>query len=100
MPRDLEAITKEDGMEGMPELTKTPEAFEHNQPSMTAEDEDAMINALSERNEKRDELHPYVQSLKLSDVESCVRLEEETFPPQERCSREKVSSSCSFSSPT
>jgi hypothetical protein len=46
---------------------------------------------MSQRNEKRDELHPYCQTLKPSDVESCTRLEEEAFPPHERATREKVS---------
>lgn len=32
----------------------------------------------------------YVQALTLLDVESCVALEDSAFPPQERCSREKV----------
>lgn len=36
-------------------------------------------------------LHPYTQQLTLADVESCYILEEATFPPQERCTREKVS---------
>lgn len=36
------------------------------------------------------DLHPYVQTLSLADVESCVALEKATFPEHERCSREKV----------
>lgn len=40
--------------------------------------------------EKRNDLHPYVTTLSLDDVESCVKLEEATFPEHERCSREKV----------
>ena len=40
--------------------------------------------------DERNELHPYVQSLSLSDLESCLALENAIFPPQERCSREKV----------
>lgn len=40
--------------------------------------------------ERREELHPYVSTLSLADVESCVRLEEASFPEHERCSREKV----------
>lgn len=36
------------------------------------------------------DLHPYVQTLSLMDVESCVALENATFPENERCSREKV----------
>ena len=38
---------------------------------------------------KLDELHPFVQLLSLSNVDDCERLEE-TFPENERCSREKV----------
>ena len=40
---------------------------------------------------KRDELHPYIQTLKLSDLESCTLLERETFAENERASREKAS---------
>lgn len=37
------------------------------------------------------ELHPYAQNLTLSDVDSCVQLENATFSPETRGSREKVS---------
>ena len=40
---------------------------------------------------KRDDLHPYTQSLSINDIDSCTKLEEETFPPNERATREKVS---------
>ena len=43
------------------------------------------------KSDARNELHPYIQALSLSDLESCVALENAIFPPQERCSREKVS---------
>ena len=89
MPRDLQAVAKEDTLQGMPELTKSPEEVDRT--TMSAEDEGTMFDQLANRNEKLDELHPYTNTLKLSDIESCVRLEEETFPPQERCTREKVS---------
>lgn len=36
------------------------------------------------------DLHPYVQSLSLSNLESCVALENAVFPEEERCSRGKV----------
>lgn len=39
---------------------------------------------------EKDNLHPYVQTLSLSNLESCVALENAVFPDQERCSREKV----------
>ena len=35
-------------------------------------------------------LHPYAQVLLLSDVDECLRVEEDAFPENERCSREKV----------
>ena len=38
----------------------------------------------------RNHLHPYVQTLSLSNLESCVALENAVFPEAERCSREKV----------
>lgn len=38
----------------------------------------------------RNDLHPYVQTLSLADVDSCVALENAAFPENERCSREKV----------
>ncbi|KAI9720173.1 MAG: hypothetical protein M1812_002991 [Candelaria pacifica] len=43
----------------------------------------------SRKTEERHSWHPYIQTLTESDVESCVNLENATFPEQERCSREK-----------
>lgn len=40
-------------------------------------------------NEMND-LHPYVQALSLSHLESCIALENAAFPEEERCSRDKV----------
>ncbi len=40
--------------------------------------------------DEKDNLHPYVQTLSQSDLESCVALENAVFPEEERCSREKV----------
>ena len=37
------------------------------------------------------DLHPYVQTLTIADLESCIALEISAFPPEERCSPEKVS---------
>ncbi|CAD6568786.1 MAG: hypothetical protein ASARMPREDX12_001839 [Alectoria sarmentosa] len=37
----------------------------------------------------RNHLHPYVQTLSLSNLDSCVALENAVFPEAERCSREK-----------
>ena len=39
---------------------------------------------------KKGNLHPYVQTLSVQDLESCVALENAAFPEQQRCSREKV----------
>ncbi|KAK1058626.1 hypothetical protein LTR74_013264 [Friedmanniomyces endolithicus] len=105
MPRDLAAL-KEDTLQGMPQLTKTPEEVvddgAESGPSsapMDAVDEARMFRSLMKRhntagggggmNSKRDEIHPYTQTLSLSDIESCILLEEATFPPEERCTREK-----------
>lgn len=39
---------------------------------------------------QRDALHLVSVILGLSDIDSCVMLDEVTFPPHQRCSREKV----------
>lgn len=39
---------------------------------------------------ERNDLHPYVQTLSLSSLDSCVALENAVFPEEERCSTEKV----------
>lgn len=39
---------------------------------------------------ERNHLHPYVQTLSLSNLDSCIALENAAFPEEERCSREKV----------
>lgn len=47
----------------------------------------------------RNDLHPYVQTLSVADVDSCVALENAAFPENERCSREKVRQVCICVSP-
>jgi len=89
MPRDLSALIKEDTLQGMPQLTKSPEAVDERSPAMDATDEDEMVESFRPMRTSRDELHPYTQTLSISDVDSCTKLEEEAFPPNERCSREK-----------
>jgi len=102
MPRDLEteAVT----LDGMAPLTKdaTHETESEAEPSY-GDDETYGMPGLSreysgdllmhdmQKESMRDQLHPYQRILTLSDVDSCVQLEEATFPPQERCTREKVS---------
>lgn len=100
MPRDLQNERAAEGAhEEMAPLTKSPDPVDEQIPG-GLEDEDQLINILSQTNEKRDKIHPYVQTLSLSDIESCILLEDETFPPQERCTREKVSLPVSLSMPT
>ena len=76
MPRDLEPIAKEDSIQGFPHLSRETQ-IDLDKPSPLSMDpeqeEEAMISALAQRNDKRDQLHPYTQSLTLADVDSCVR---------------------------
>ena len=82
MPRELQPTS-----DSLPELTKAPTPKEEPQSAGGG-----LLDAiLGQSNEKRDNLHPYTQSLTTSDIESCIKVEEATFPPNERCSREKVS---------
>ena len=103
MPRDLSSL-KEDALSGMHPLNRAgeePSEKKDDQPSgiaagnapIDAEDEENLINAIADSHgpSKRDELHPYTQTLTLNDVESCTLLEEAAFPPHERATREKVS---------
>lgn len=46
---------------------------------------------------ERNDLHPYTQTLSLSDLDSCVALENAVFPETERCSKEKVAPPRSYS---
>ena len=48
-----------------------------------------MSNSLRKGDEKKN-LHPYVQILSVSDLEAAEALEKAAFPPNERCSKEKV----------
>lgn len=77
MPRDLAALVK------------------GNADSEPAAPEGIMFGAQAAHDEevssKRNEVHPYTQTLTLSDVDSCVILEDLAFPPNERASRAKVS---------
>lgn len=77
---------KEETLQEMPEITKSPEQTED-----AAASEPNLFSDMASANSKRDELHCYTQSLTISDLESCLRLEEATFPPEERGTREKVS---------
>lgn len=107
MPRDLE--TEKATLDGMAPLTEeTGPACENEPGPSPGDDELSGMPGLSreysgdllmhnmQKESLRDQLHPYLRSLTLSDVDSCVKLEESTFPPQERCTREKVSGTTSI----
>ena len=85
-------------------LTASPEAKTPRPPAFS--EQDASINQFLNNNhddsdkdlqrsdklrESDENLHPYVQILSISDLESCVALENAAFPESERCSREKAS---------
>ena len=101
MPRDLFAsASPPQGVFASPE-SRTPRAADEDQ--NRDEDQNAftihrderqmglqMLRDSRARADDRNELHPFVQTLSLSNLESCLALEEAIFPPQERCSRERV----------
>ena len=106
MPRDLFSTdTKDhDSLVASPESqTPRPEGAE----ASTATGDDGYHEFTIHRDESRESniphlgssmikqkesnnLHPYVQTLSLSNLESCVALENAVFPEEERCTREKV----------
>ena len=106
MPRDLFSPSdpKDDSLVASPESqTPKPEGADlaaltgnDNIPEFTIhrdERTESSLQHLPDRRTKANEtnnLHPYVQTLSISNLESCVALENAIFPEQERCSREKV----------
>lgn len=100
MPRDFAPIHQDD--ESPLTLTRSPES-QGSTPTTTSSNESAMHKGTSLQtsfqlrnrgggNKELNDLHPYVQTLTIADLESCVALENAAFPEQERCSREKVGS--------
>lgn len=89
MPR----LNRENAPDSLPpEITTSPEA-QYDEGDVDGEGNDSLFAQIADqRNERRDRLHPYTQTLTLNDIESCVLLEAATFPEHERCSREKVRS--------
>ncbi|KAF2452735.1 hypothetical protein BDY21DRAFT_375311 [Lineolata rhizophorae] len=123
MPRDLQS---ERTIGAMPELTKEPEHMATTTPEAMIYPEDAAassdgaggggggggaagIEADNDGGDRlmrdmaaedaRSALHPYAQTLTLSDLESCVRLEEACFPAHEAASRDKFVYRLKHSSP-
>ncbi|MCJ1485707.1 hypothetical protein MMC06_005882, partial [Schaereria dolodes] len=98
MPRDLFSTSAE-----LPDSTASPtnQVLEtgsipfqtvHNQfiiHRSASEDREVQLSRSMRNAEDENNLHPYVQTLSLSDLDSCVALEEDAFPEHERCSREK-----------
>jgi hypothetical protein len=78
MPRDLQA--DKGILEGMPKLTR----------DSKSESASPNLPATSPVDEKRDKLHPYVQTLNMTDLKSCVALENACFSAEEAASPEKV----------
>lgn len=94
MPRDLTELAKDDAISSMSPLDRTSKPDSDSEQQQQQPDKPRQGNMFAEqaqKNSKRDDLHPYTQTLTLNDVESCVILEEAAFPPQERATREKVS---------
>lgn len=85
MPRDLSDQLSSNDNSLAAEETRSDEGTA----SITAGSSQAALN--SKLDPILEKLHPYTQQLTVADVESCAILEELTFPPQERCTREKVS---------
>ena len=108
MPRDLFSPEqpKEEALVASPK-SQTPRASDGSDGTSNAtgengyneftihRDETRQTNVLHLRNGRAkgkhmNDLHPYVQTLSISNVEDCVALENAVFPEHERCSKEKV----------
>lgn len=103
MPRDLFTSDSRDESIVQSPLSQTPKA---DQQFIGKDDDFGSLPIELQRNESRElrrqpgngrmnaneknNLHPYVQTLSISNLESCVALENAIFPEPERCSREKV----------
>ncbi|KAL8676162.1 MAG: hypothetical protein Q9224_000861 [Gallowayella concinna] len=90
MPRDLFGRNPKNNEAP---LTASPESQTSVQNQFTIHRGDEGFGSSTSKSAKNSKalsnLHPYVQTLSLSDLESCVALENATFPEAERCSKEK-----------
>jgi hypothetical protein len=99
MPRDLGLDEKDKEKEKSVPLTESPNSTEFETHSSEEQQEGRFVlqrRTLQDRANTSQNLHPYTRPLTISDLESCVALEEAAFPEHERCSREKVSSHFPF----
>ena len=92
MPRDL----SKELSGGAPQLTRSPGTLDDTDepppgPSLNPPPQGKFFGAMVRQARKLDELHPYTQTLTIADLQSCLRIEETAFPPQERATKEKVS---------
>lgn len=78
------------------ELSLSPEALDADMVLRGSQFSDNPQSRFIRQEARRDELNPFTQTLNPSHVESCVVVEENAFPENERCSREKVSLKESF----
>ena len=91
MPRDL---TDERNEYAQQQDNETSEDSSSERPAPLKVSASSVLRSSSPRtrnSEPDPTVKPYVQSLTKLDIESCLKLEEATFPSQERCTRDKVS---------
>ncbi|GAB7354279.1 hypothetical protein MBLNU459_g4804t1 [Dothideomycetes sp. NU459] len=86
MPRDL-AEMRDAVLNGMPDLEKSSKTLDP--PRSSASESASSGHKSKDKEDRLDEIKPYTKALTVSDVDSCVKLEDATFPPQERCTKEK-----------
>jgi len=103
MPRDLSFESEKDTLDGMqplaPSSTNNSDGPQYKEfvsspePADEASDPEDRLSKDMHQEDLRNKLHPYTQTLNVSDVDACLELEKATFPPHEQCTREKASQS-------
>ena len=92
MPRDLHELwtqATEQTLEDMPSLSEQPSDHQSGgEARASAMDIEPDWEPLEEQGPVGVKVYP--KALTLSDVDACVILEDAAFPPEQRCSREKV----------
>lgn len=86
MPRELRLDEKPVALTESPHSTE--DGQQNNVQVILAESQEAQPSG---KTDSVDKLHPYTRLLTISDLESCVALENAAFDAKERCSRNKVS---------
>jgi hypothetical protein len=89
MPRDLDLEERPISLTESPHSTEESEEQHVNGGFVIVRDQKGDESMQSNSSAK---IHPYTRPLTISDLDSCIALENAAFPiEQERCSREKVS---------